>query len=151
MIAKTNSPFFCPWQISLLNDNTLFFLNASSDLIVQSQDLSQHCPTKKSNWPVKWNLFLIFDVKVFLPLGQALMVPWRWWFLAYTYHFTFTFALFLLILPGLSYPMHSSCSQFSHPQDPIQPPPPLEAFLNWSCVQCPPLPSFLYSLPYIGI
>lgn len=47
MIAKTNFPFFCPWQISLLSDDTLFFLDASSELSVQSQDLPQHCPKKK--------------------------------------------------------------------------------------------------------
>lgn len=46
-MAKTNSPFFCPWQISLLYDNTLSFSDASLELSVQSQDLYQHCPTKK--------------------------------------------------------------------------------------------------------
>lgn len=91
---------------------------------------------------MKWNLFLTLDVK--LSPGQVLMVPWRWWFMVYTYHLTCTFALFLLFLSDLSYPTHSSCSMFSHPQNPVQPPPLLEACLASSCLQYPPLSSFFF-------
>lgn len=111
-MAKTNSLFFCPWQISLLYDNTLFFSDTSLELSVQSQDLYQHCPPKKIKLASEVEpTSLIFDVKLCLSLGQALMVPWNWWFMVYTYHLTFTFALFLFFLSGLSYPMHSSCSK----------------------------------------
>ena len=101
MIAKTNSPLLCPWQINLLYNNTLlsrWILRVVSIVPGSFPTLSY----KKSNCPVKWNLFLTLDVK--LSPGQVLMVPWRWWFMVYTYHLTCTFALFFIILIWLILP-----------------------------------------------
>lgn len=93
----------------------------------------------------------VLNVKLWLSLGQSLMVPCRWWLMVQAYHLTSTFASFSLSLSGISFPMCSSYSNPTHLQDPVQFPPLLEACLSYSCPQCPLFSSFLYYLPYPGV